>query len=315
MSDGKKTAASKTKSSSLIRNESWKYIQEYINVLVNNDENNNDKRIQVLQLDVANEKVRNLLKLDQPKQILDYYQNTILNLGMIVLRFSIEEKRKKLKDILLCLSYAWDYFYSITLHEIMAIFIPLGTSVFEVRDITLLAFRDLVLLKIGIEQVLENGQIISPHLRQMFLVLAGIHESKPASENYMRLEALVVKVIRPYIGEKGYYPPFEEVTNKNSSTRDSLKKKKERKKQTETPDGSTKVSQLTNESTKVSQLTNESTKVSQLTNESTKVSQLTNEFTLSMTISESTDEMSEYIGERNRRWLCRDEILDLESVK
>ncbi|XP_012557883.1 proline-rich protein 5 isoform X1 [Hydra vulgaris] len=227
MSDAKKIASSKAKSSSAIRNESWKYIQKYVNVLVNNDENNNDKRVYVLKLDVANEKVRNLLKLDQPKEILDYYRNTILNLGMIVLRFSIEEKRKKLKDILCCLSDAWDYFYSTTLHEIMAIFIPLGDLVFEVRNITLLAFRDLVLLKTGIEAVLENGQNISPHIKQMFIVLASIHESKPASENYMRLEALTVKVVRPYIGVKGYYPPFDEIKVSSSSTRSSLSKKKD----------------------------------------------------------------------------------------
>ena len=213
---------------------------------------------------------------------------------MIIVRFSIKDKKGK--SLLDQLSDAWDQFYSTALPEIMAIFIPLAESVNEIRQLTLLGFRDSVLLKTKIEEVLENGQSISPHLKQMLLMLASVHESKPPSENYMRLETLIVKVIRPYLGVKGYYPSFDDEKvkadlNARSSARMSPRKTKE----------VSKIQPSIDE-------TNNNKEISSLTRE------IGNVFIIPSDSSSASSDMSEYIAERNQRWQKREEMLVSESV-
>ena len=76
MSIAKKAITAQQKSSPAIRDENWKYLQKSINLLFNND-----KKQEGLKLDVLNEKVRNILKLEQPQLIMEHYKNFILQTG------------------------------------------------------------------------------------------------------------------------------------------------------------------------------------------------------------------------------------------
>jgi hypothetical protein len=80
----------------------------------------------------------------------------------------------------------------------------------SIRQVTLLAFRDHVLLKLvnRLEPILEEMNAegsFPPAIRQMFLVLQSVLECYPPSEKRLKLESLVARVVSPYLGHRGLY--------------------------------------------------------------------------------------------------------------
>ncbi|XP_064308404.1 proline-rich protein 5-like isoform X3 [Phalacrocorax carbo] len=70
-----------------------------------------------------------------------------------------------------------------------------------IRQIALLGFRDLVLLKVKLEEILPLVQTKLPaSIIQMLLILQSVHEPTGPSEGYLQLEELVKQVISPYLG-------------------------------------------------------------------------------------------------------------------
>ena len=118
---------------------------------------------------------------------------------MIVLREDIKEKKGT--ELLERLGEAWSSFYKSILPMLLAIFYPIEQNR-SVRTVTLLGFRDMVLLKTKIADALQPGSKASPDIKQMLLVLASVRETPP-SENYLRLEQLVSRVVTPYLGTNG----------------------------------------------------------------------------------------------------------------
>ncbi|XP_030415889.1 proline-rich protein 5-like isoform X2 [Gopherus evgoodei] len=70
-----------------------------------------------------------------------------------------------------------------------------------IRQIALLGFRDLVLLKVKLDEILPLVQTKLPaSIVQMLLVLQGVHEPTGPSKGYILLEELVKQVVSPYLG-------------------------------------------------------------------------------------------------------------------
>ncbi|KAI1888498.1 hypothetical protein AGOR_G00185780 [Albula goreensis] len=46
---------------------------------------------------------------------------------------------------------------------------------------------------------------VSPSIIQMLLILQGVHESKGVSDDYLKLESLIQKVVSPYLGTHGIF--------------------------------------------------------------------------------------------------------------
>ncbi|XP_042647174.1 proline-rich protein 5-like isoform X2 [Tyto alba] len=70
-----------------------------------------------------------------------------------------------------------------------------------IRQIALLGFRDLVLLKVKLEDILPLVQTKLPaSIVQMLLILQSVHEPTGPSEGYLQLEELVKQVVSPYLG-------------------------------------------------------------------------------------------------------------------
>nr|XP_013815053.1 PREDICTED: proline-rich protein 5-like isoform X1 [Apteryx mantelli mantelli] len=70
-----------------------------------------------------------------------------------------------------------------------------------IRQIALLGFRDLVLLKVKLEEILPLVQTKLPaSIVQMLLILQSVHEPTGPSEGYLQLEELVKQVVSPYLG-------------------------------------------------------------------------------------------------------------------
>ncbi|XP_065260204.1 proline-rich protein 5-like [Emys orbicularis] len=177
----------------LSSNSAWNSVQTaVINVFKGGGLQNNE-------LYTLNENIRRLLKSELGSFITDYFQNQLLAKGLLF----IEEKVKLCEgeDRIDILSEIWDHFFTETLPTLQAIFYPVQGQELTIRQIALLGFRDLVLLKLKLEEILPLVQTKLPaSIVQMLLVLQGVHEPTGPSKGYVLLEELVKQVVSPYLG-------------------------------------------------------------------------------------------------------------------
>ncbi|XP_048210069.1 proline-rich protein 5 isoform X2 [Perognathus longimembris pacificus] len=151
-----------------------------------------------------NEGVRQLLKTELGSFFTEYLQNQLLTKGMVILRDKIcFYEGQKLLD---SLAETWDFFFSDVLPTLQAIFYPVQGKEPSVRQLALLHFRDAIALSVRLEDALARARArVPPAIVQMLLVLQGVHESRGVTEDYLRLEALLQKVVSPYLGTYGLY--------------------------------------------------------------------------------------------------------------
>ncbi|XP_042724595.1 proline-rich protein 5-like [Tympanuchus pallidicinctus] len=177
----------------LSSNSAWNSVQTaVINVFKGGGLQNNE-------LYTLNEAIRRLLKSELGSFITDYFQNQLLAKGLLF----IEEKVKLCEgeDRIDILSEIWDHYFTETLPTLQAIFYPVQGQELTIRQIALLGFRDLVLLKVKLEEILPLVQTKLPaSIVQMLLILQSVHEPDGPSESYLQLEELVKQVVSPYLG-------------------------------------------------------------------------------------------------------------------
>ncbi|XP_040266082.1 proline-rich protein 5-like [Bufo bufo] len=163
--------------------------------------------LQANELYSLNENIRHLLKSELGSFITDYFQNQLLSKGLAFM----EEKVKLYEgeNRVLILSELWDHFFTEILPTLQAIFYPVQGQELTIRQIALLGFRDLVLLKVNLDRRLPPfmKSPVPPPILQMLLILQGIHEPSGPSEGYLKLEELVKMVVSPYLvayGDRSY---------------------------------------------------------------------------------------------------------------
>ncbi|XP_077902347.1 proline-rich protein 5-like isoform X2 [Ictidomys tridecemlineatus] len=174
--------------------------------------------LQSNELYVLNENIRRLLKSELGSFITDYFQNQLLAKGLSF----VEEKIKLCEeagnpkpggpvgsacgeDLVRALADVWDHFFTETLPTLQAIFYPVQGQELTIRQISLLGFRDLVLLKVKLGDLLLLGppSKLPSSIVQMLLVLQSVHEPTGPSEGYLQLEELVKQVVSPFLGISG----------------------------------------------------------------------------------------------------------------
>ncbi|XP_054476610.1 proline-rich protein 5-like [Anoplopoma fimbria] len=155
--------------------------------------------LQTNELYTLNESIRWLLKTEMGSFITDYFQNQLLTRGLSEVLDQVLLHSGD--DQILVLADMWNRFFTEILPTLQAIFYPVQGQELTVRQITLLAFRDLVLLKLHLEETLGTASSVPPAVTQMLLVLQGIHESGPPSLEYYQLERLVEMVVSPYLSD------------------------------------------------------------------------------------------------------------------
>ncbi|TRY55928.1 hypothetical protein DNTS_011323 [Danionella cerebrum] len=120
------------------------------------------------------------------------------------------------EDRLEALSDMWVKFFTEILPTLQAIFYPVQGQEMTVRQMSLLGFRNLVLLKLPVEKMMRSTSRPAP-VTQMLLVLQGIHEPSGPSHGYILLERLVEKVISPYLSNYLNINPSESSSGGSSS--------------------------------------------------------------------------------------------------
>ncbi|XP_037306756.2 proline-rich protein 5-like [Pungitius pungitius] len=154
--------------------------------------------LQTNELYTLNESIRWLLKTEMGSFITDYYQNQLLTRGLseVLDRVLLHSG----DQVLVVLADMWDRFFTEILPTLQAIFYPVQGQELTVRQMTLLAFRDLVLLKLQLEETLRTAASVPPAVTQMLLVLQGIHPCGAPSVEAHQLEVLVEVSVSPFLG-------------------------------------------------------------------------------------------------------------------
>ncbi|XP_077956396.1 proline-rich protein 5 isoform X2 [Gasterosteus aculeatus] len=156
------------------------------------------------ELYILNEGVRQLLKTELGSFFTEYLQNQLLTKGMVILRDKIHfYEGQKLLD---SLADTWDFFFCDVLSMLQAIFYPVQGKEPSVRQLALLHFRNIITLNLKLDEALCRPRArVPPSIIQMLLLLQGVHESKGVTDDYLRLEALIQKVVSPYLSTHGLY--------------------------------------------------------------------------------------------------------------
>lgn len=131
------------------------------------------------------------------------YEEKILKRGMQTLRDEIKEKPGH--AFLEKLGELWTNFYTNILPILQSLFYSLPTQGMNVKQMTLLSFRDIVLLQLKVDEALSADDFgtVPKSIKQMFCVL--LQAVRDNSDNYLKLEALTSRVINPLLGTKGLY--------------------------------------------------------------------------------------------------------------
>ncbi|XP_076578241.1 proline-rich protein 5-like isoform X2 [Chaetodon auriga] len=156
------------------------------------------------ELYTLNEGVRQLLKTELGSFFTEYLQNQLLTKGMVILRDKIRfYEGQKLLD---SLADTWDFFFCDVLSMLQAIFYPVQGKEPSVRQLALLHFRNIITLNLKLDEALSRPRArVPPSIIQMLLILQGVHESKGVTDDYLRLESLIQKVVSPYLGTHGLF--------------------------------------------------------------------------------------------------------------
>lgn len=152
--------------------------------------------LQPNELYTLNESIRWLLRTELGSFITEYFQDQLLNKGLtsILEQIQLHDDENRLQ----ALSEMWVRFFTEILPTLQAIFYPVQGQELTVRQMALLGFRNMVLLKLSLEKVLQDSSCPSS-ITQMLLILQGIHEPNGPTQEYFLLERLVEMVISPYL--------------------------------------------------------------------------------------------------------------------
>ncbi|XP_072529834.1 proline-rich protein 5-like isoform X2 [Salminus brasiliensis] len=148
-----------------------------------------------------NESIRWLQRTELGSFITEYFQDQLLTKGLAHILEKIQNHEDE--NWLQALSEMWVAFFTEILPTLQAIFCPVQGQELTVRQMALLGFRDLVLMKLPLENMLQTASY-PPAIIQMLLILQGIHESSGPSKEYYLLERLVDMVISPYLSNYLY---------------------------------------------------------------------------------------------------------------
>ncbi|XDV52851.1 hypothetical protein PO909_021505 [Leuciscus waleckii] len=162
--------------------------------------------LQTNELYTLNESIRWLLRTELGSFIAEYFQDQLLNKGLmdILEKIQLHNDENRLQ----ALSEMWVRFFTEILPTLQAIFYPVQGQELTVRQMALLGFRNMVLLKLPLENMFQ-GSSYPPPITQMLLILQGIHEPNGPTQEYFRLERLVDMVVSPYLSNYLYTSPSD----------------------------------------------------------------------------------------------------------
>jgi len=145
-----------------------------------------------------------------------HFEEAILKKGMDILREEIKDKPGH--TFLVKLGDTWTNFYQNILPTLQALFCNIPTHKHSVKHMTLMSYRNLVVLQLKVDEALSANEYSVPKsIKHMLcILLQAVHDN---SEQYYKLETLTARVINPFLGSKGLYTRSEVLQEYKASDR------------------------------------------------------------------------------------------------
>ncbi|XP_072045524.1 proline-rich protein 5-like [Amphiura filiformis] len=200
LQQGRNDFESSTKSQQVLglRNEDWNSVQNKVMSLFKG------QRLGPGELVLLNDQIRAAIKSDIGAFITEYYKKNLLKRGMGVIFKEVEDDSgQKLLD---SLSKIWNKFFIDILPTLRAVFYPVQTKGLSIQQLSLLGFRDHIVLKVNLKEALSKRHLRIPsEIVQLLLHLQSVRDTNIPTEEFLLVETMVAKVVCPYLGTRGLY--------------------------------------------------------------------------------------------------------------
>lgn len=176
------------------------------------------------ELAVLHEKVRALSTSKAAPFIYDSYKREI----EVCLTSLLQPLRQSDRRCLLStLSEEWKNIFTHVLPTLdIILYAVKGKGRMTVRQTFLVAFRDTVLTKLDLEELLEEPKGDMPQgIKHMLLIIYNVADTYPPSKSRLKLEGLVARVVSPFLGFLGLYEGDAQPTIKSSEPEHAGRKK------------------------------------------------------------------------------------------
>lgn len=207
--------------SSLPKNRDWLRLQQTIRELFK------DKYVPLKDGEMAllHEKIRTLSNSKAGPFLFDSFKREVEVCFAGLLQKLQAEPREKLLDVL---SSEWENLFRHVLPTLdMILYVVKGKGSTTVRQAFLVAFRDVVVTKLDLEDLLsaESRDLVPELIKHMLFILYNVNDSYPPSKTKLKLEGLLARIVVPFLGFQGLYEGGPEPTIKSAEPEVAARRK------------------------------------------------------------------------------------------
>ncbi|XP_075742800.1 cytochrome P450 2F5 isoform X5 [Rhipicephalus microplus] len=205
----------------LPKNRDWLRLQHAIRRLFKNK----DSCLEPGEMAALHEKIRTLASSKAGPFLFDSIKHEIEVCLTAFLRKLQVVPRNKLLD---SLSSEWENLFRHILPTLdMILYVVKGKGSMTVRQAFLVVFRDAVVTKLDLEDLInEETRLEVPEgIRHMLLILYNVSDSYPPSKTKLKLEGLLARLLVPFLGFQGLYEGTPEPTVKSAEPEVAARRK------------------------------------------------------------------------------------------
>ncbi|XP_077513859.1 proline-rich protein 5-like isoform X1 [Amblyomma americanum] len=197
---------------SLPKNRDWLRLQQTIRNLFKTK----NVPLEPGEMAVLHEKIRTLISSKAGPFLFDSFKREIEVCFAALLQRLQEVPRENLLQVL---SSEWENLFRHILPTLdMILYVVKGKGSISVRQAFLVAFRDIVVTKLDLEDLLNTdaGYVVPDGIRHMLLILYNVSDSYPPTKTKLKLEGMLARILNPFLGFQGLYEGTPEPTVKSA---------------------------------------------------------------------------------------------------
>ncbi|XP_075538560.1 proline-rich protein 5-like isoform X2 [Dermacentor variabilis] len=205
----------------LPKNRDWLRLQHTIRSLFKTK----DFRLEPGEMAILHEKIRTLGSSKAGPFLFDSFKREIEICLTALLQELQAVPREKLLEVL---SSEWENLFRHVLPTLdMILYVVKGKGSTTVRQAFLVVFRDAVVTKLDLEDLInENTRHLVPDgIRHMLLILYNVSDSYPPTKTKLKLEVLLARLLDPFLGFQGFYEGKPEPTVKSAEPEVAARRK------------------------------------------------------------------------------------------
>ncbi|XP_050043403.1 proline-rich protein 5-like isoform X2 [Dermacentor andersoni] len=182
-------------------------------------------RLEAGEMAILHEKIRILGSSKAGPFLFDSFKREIELCFTTLLQKLQAGPREKLLQVL---SSEWENLFRHVLPTLdMILYVVKGKGSTTVRQAFLVVFRDAVVTKLDLEELIneDTRHFVPDGMRHMLLILYNVSDSYPPTKTKLKLEGLLARLVVPFLGFQGLYEGKPEPTVKSAEPEVAARRK------------------------------------------------------------------------------------------